>query len=131
MRIAGEHHGEGAYTRTRSRIFGQKGRLWMRFVEPFDDGQGLGDYAAVSGLKRRHQTLRIEVQVIGRALLALAQVIILVFRRQPLKVQRDADAVARRAAEIAVQFHCAALALFSSVCAASSSASFNTVRSPI
>src|SRR5206468_489587 len=45
--VAGEHHRERSHPRARRRIFRQKWRLWMGFVEPLDDRKRLRDDAVV------------------------------------------------------------------------------------
>ena len=45
----------------------------MRLLEIFQDGQRLGQHLARIEHQRRHQLLRIERDIVGRRLLALAQ----------------------------------------------------------
>jgi len=61
--------------------------------------------APASSLQRRHQPLRIDRQIGGVALFALAKVVRQVIRAQALQVQRYSDPIGRAAAEIAVQLH--------------------------
>ena len=71
MRIAGQRHREGADFCAAQRVFGQQRRLGVDFVQPFDDRQRLGDgHAPV--LQRRHQPLRIDREISGIVLFALA-----------------------------------------------------------
>src|SRR5207247_5522841 len=64
-----------------------------------------GQHGPVVTLQRRHQPLRIDREIGGGALFALAKVMRQVIGRQPLEVQRDPDPVRRAAAEIAMQLH--------------------------
>ena len=55
--------------------------------------------------QRRHEALRIVLEVIGADLLALAQVHVVLFRLQPLHVQRDTHAIGGGRAEVGVVLH--------------------------
>ena len=105
MRIAGERHGERAHFGAAQRVLWQQRRVGMGLVQPFDDGERLGQRRAVVTLQRRHQPLRVDREIGGRALFALAKVMRQVIGRQSLEVQRDPDPVCRGAAEIAMQLH--------------------------
>jgi hypothetical protein len=103
--IAGERHRKGADVSAAQQVFRQQRRFGMGFLQPFDDGQRLGDDRAVVVLQRRNQPLRIDREISGVALFALAKMVRQVVRAQALQVQRDSDPVGRAAAEIAVQLH--------------------------
>src|SRR4051794_28189983 len=77
----------------------------MDLVQPFDDGERLGQRRTVVTLQRRHQPLWVDREVGGRALFALAKVMRQMLGREPLEVERDPDPVCRAAAEIAMQLH--------------------------
>ena len=65
---------EGADLGAAQRILRQQRRLGMGLVQPFDDGERLGQDRAGVVLQRRHQPLRIDREIGGRALFALAKV---------------------------------------------------------
>ena len=73
MGIAGERHRKGADFGAAQRILRQQRRFGMGFVQPFDDGERLGEDRAGIVLQRRHQPLRIDREIGRRALFALAQ----------------------------------------------------------
>src|SRR6478609_9400577 len=77
----------------------------MGLVEPFDDGERLGQHRARIILQRRDQPLRIDREISGRALFALAKMMRQVLGAQALEIERDPDPVGSAAAEIAVQPH--------------------------
>src|SRR5262245_32258235 len=77
----------------------------MGFLEPFDDGERLGQDRAGIVFQGRDKALRIEREIGGRALLALAQVMRQVLDLQALQVQGDADPIGCAGAEIAGQLH--------------------------
>ena len=65
---------EGAHLGAAQRILWQQRRLGMGLVQPFDDGERLGQHRAGIVLQRRHQPLRVDREIGGRALFALAKV---------------------------------------------------------
>src|SRR4051812_45730061 len=77
----------------------------MGFVEPFDDGERLGQHGAGIVLQRRHQALRIDREIGGGTLFALAKVVRQMLVAQALEIERDPDPVGRAAAKITVQLH--------------------------
>ena len=102
--IARNGHCDGAHARPRLRSFRQQRRLRIALVQVFDDRQRLREAAPVI-VERGHELLRIHVAIRRGGLLALAQVDGNVFVTLALEVERDAHAVRRRGAEIAVQLH--------------------------
>ena len=85
MGIAGERHGECAHLGAAQRILWQQRRIGMGLVQPFDDGERLGQHRAVVILQRRHQPLRVDGEIGGRALFALAKVMRQVIGDNPLR----------------------------------------------
>jgi hypothetical protein len=77
----------------------------MGFVEPFDDGERLGQHSARIILQRRDEPLRIDGEIGGGALFALAKVMCEMFAAQAFQVQGDSDPVGRAAAVVAMQLH--------------------------
>jgi len=65
----------------------------MNLVQPFDDGERLGQHRAGIVLECRDQPLRIDREIGGRALFALAKVMRQVLRSQSLEIERDPDPV--------------------------------------
>ena len=103
--IAGDRLREGAHLGAAQRILRQQGRLGLGFLQPFDDGERLGQHRAGIVLQRGNQPLRVDGEKGGIALFALAKMVRQVIGVQPLQIQRDSDPVGRAAAEIAVQLH--------------------------
>ncbi len=79
MGVAGEHLREGANKGATQRVFRQQRRRGVGLFQPFDDGERLGDDGAPI-LQRRHQTLRVDGEIRGVALFALAQMMRQVLR---------------------------------------------------
>jgi len=100
MGVAGERHRKGTDLGAAQRFFRQQRRFGVKFLQPFDDRQRLGDDRAGIVLQCRNQPLRIEREVGGIALLALAQMVRQVVRAQTLQVQGYSDPIGRAAAEI-------------------------------
>jgi hypothetical protein len=73
--IAGQRHREGTDFGAAQRMLRQQRRFGMDFLQPFDDGERLGDDRAPIVLQRRHQPLRIEREIGGIALFALAKMV--------------------------------------------------------
>ena len=67
------------------RILRQQRRLGMGLVQPFDDGERLGEDRAGIVLQRRHQPLRVDREIGGVALLALAQMVRQVLGGRPFR----------------------------------------------
>ncbi len=103
--VGGHRQGHGPHLRA---VFGQHGqqrRLGEPFLQPFADGERLGD-DLVSVYQHRHQPLGIEFPE-GRGMLFTAapdQVHRPMFVRQALQVQRDAHPVGGGTAPVAEQF---------------------------
>ena len=108
MGVAGDRLGEGADLGPLKRVLRQEGRLRMGLVEPFDDGERLGQHRAIIEFQCRHQPLRIEREISGVALLAMAQMMRDVLDVDAFEIERDAHAPGGRTAEIAMQLHRAA-----------------------
>jgi hypothetical protein len=75
----------------------------MRLVEPFDDRQRLGQRRAVVEGKRRNKPLRIELEIVGRVLLALTQMMRHMIDPNALDVECDARPPGCGAAIISVK----------------------------
>ncbi len=92
-----------AKARTLARAIGsrQQRRLRHGFLEPFHDGERLGEHGAVIEHQRRHEALRIDLEIVLGLLLALAQVTERMFHLNAFEVERDAHAIGRAASEIA------------------------------
>ena len=80
------------------RIAGQDRGLGRDLLQILTDGQRLGQHLPVVGDQGRHQPLRVQRQIVGRALAAVAQVVGDLIRRQPLQRQDDAHPPSRRCA---------------------------------
>jgi hypothetical protein len=63
----------------------------MLLLQVLDDGERLRE-APLADHQRRHEALGIQLEVVGSALLALAQVNEAPLGRQPLEIERDAHA---------------------------------------
>ena len=105
MDVGGRDQRQRAHPRAADRILGQQRRIGMRLLEIFHDRHRLGQHLAGVQHQRRHQLLRIERDIVGRAMLALAQMARRVLDRDALEVERDAHAKRRRRAKIADQLH--------------------------
>ena len=105
MDVGGRDQRQRAHPRPADRIPGQQRRLGMRLLEIFQDGQRLGQHLARIEHQRRHQLLRIDRDVVGRRLLALAQMARGMLDRDALEIERDAHAKRRRRAKIADELH--------------------------
>jgi hypothetical protein len=69
MDFAGDREGEGADARPLQRVARKQGRLGTRLIQPLADGDGLGQHGrAIVQFQRRHQPLRVQAQVVRRAL---------------------------------------------------------------
>jgi hypothetical protein len=68
----------------------------MGLLEIFQDGEGLGENLSRIEHQRGHELLRIERDIVGRRLLALAQMARGVLDRDALEVEPDAHAKRRR-----------------------------------
>ena len=69
----------------RNASFGNSGGDGMGFIEPLDDRKRLGQHGAVVALQGGNQTLRVDRQIVGSALLAAAQMVAQLFRTKPLR----------------------------------------------
>src|SRR6185436_2798122 len=76
----------------------------MPIVQVFDDRQRLGKHYAVDA-ERGDQALRIELEVVGGAMLVARELFRHRLVLQPLEIQRDPHAERRGAAEERVQLH--------------------------
>jgi hypothetical protein len=76
----------------------------MRFLEPLDDRRRLDQHAAAV-VQRRHQALRLQLEIAGAAMCIAAQVDRHDLVGQAFEVQRDAQAVRGTAAEERVELH--------------------------
>ena len=86
--VAGEHHCEGAHPRAWVGFLGRSGGSGCVSSSHSMIASDLRDDTAVIRLERRHEPLRIEVEIIGRALLAFAEVMIdWCSACQPLKIE--------------------------------------------
>ena len=74
-------------------------------VEVLDDRQRLGQHGSVVQHERRNQSLRIESEKSGVALLALAQVDRAAFDLQAFESQGNADSEPRRGSEVVEEKH--------------------------
>src|SRR5207302_11412369 len=79
--------------------------LRMRLVEPFDDRERLRQQSPIVHGKHRHQTLRIEAEILRRILFSFAQMNESALRNDSFEIERDANAISRRGAEIIVELH--------------------------
>ena len=103
--VAGERHREGTRFCPPQRILWQQRRFGMGLVQPFDDGERLGEDGPGIVLQRRNEPLRIDREIGRGALLALAEMVRQVLSRERLEIERDPDPVCRGTAEIAMQLH--------------------------
>ena len=105
MDIGGADQRQGPHAGAVDRILGQQRRLGMRLLEIFQDGQRLGQHLARIEHQGRHQLLRIERDIVGRRLLALAQMARSVLDLDALEIERDTHAKRRRRTKIADELH--------------------------
>ena len=93
--------------RARDRIGGKQRRLRVRLVEILDDRERLHQDLAVIERERRHALLRIDrAEFLAPLPAAVARQVhggLLV--GEVLQIERDADAIGGRRAEIAIEFH--------------------------
>src|SRR5688572_13924887 len=102
--VAGDRERDRAHPRAILETLGQKRRQRMLLVEVLDDRERLRE-APLTDHQRRHEPLRVQLEVAGRALFALAQVDEAALGREPLQVQGDAHAVRGGGAEVIVEEH--------------------------
>src|SRR5579859_3432911 len=99
----GDHQlGHPAHHAAIGRALRQQGRLGVGFFEIFENGHRLAENMTVD-LQGRHQPLRIERQIVGRALFAFGQMDGLGLEGNALPRQSGADAIGGGTAEIAVK----------------------------
>ena len=65
----------------------------MAFLQPFEDGQALGQWLTRAAFQGRHSPGGIELAELGQILLAFDQVMGLLFECDSLQIQGDAHAV--------------------------------------
>ena len=106
MDVAGDLQRDAAHASARDAILRQQRRVGVRLVQVFDDRQRLREHGRIVHRQRRHQALRIQREIILRALIAHAQVHVdALVGHDALEVQRDANAVGRGRAEVIIEFH--------------------------
>src|SRR5438132_4631565 len=77
----------------------------MLLLEPFHDGERLGEARAVVELERRQQRLRIDLRIVRLPMLALGEMHEHRLVAQSFQVERDAHPKCGRAAEVGVKLH--------------------------
>src|SRR5262249_43593680 len=100
----GDDLGERAHPGAVGGMAGEQRRLGMRLVEILDDGERLEKDLPVI-LERRHQPLRIDREIGGRALGVAAQVDRALLGLEALQIESDAHAKRGRGAEVTIELH--------------------------
>src|SRR5262245_34674560 len=77
----------------------------MCLLQPFDDGQGLCQHTPRIEFECRYEALRIQREIVRRALFAFAQVMRAMLDAHALEIKGDPDAEGSAASEVSVQLH--------------------------
>ena len=93
MQVAGDGEREGANAGAQDRITRQQRRLGMGLVQVIDDRQRLRQRCAVIEFEAWHETLRIELEIVGLALVATAKNVETLVVGEPLHRHDNADAI--------------------------------------
>src|SRR5271166_2532581 len=104
MDVAGDNLGERADPSAVSRVLGQQRWFWISLVEILDDRQGL-DQCSVAIYQRRHQSLRVDGEIIGLALVIAPQMDRGGFVLEFFQIEGDPDAECGGGSEITVELH--------------------------
>ncbi len=100
-----EREREGADAGAQDRVARKERGRRVGFLEPFDDGERLGQHDAVAELQRRKKPLGVHRQIGRRAMLAAAQVNRDIAVGQPLEVEGDSHSPRGGTEEMAVELH--------------------------
>ncbi len=105
MDVARHRKRERAHASATARVARQQRRRRIRLVEPLDDRERLRQHLPVVGDERRHEALRIQREIVVRALRAFAQMHEVALRRDAVEVELDPHAERGRQAEVVVELH--------------------------
>ncbi len=93
---------EGAHASTSGRIARQQGFRWIYVFEPFQNGKALGQGKGSCSFEGWHRSRRVDCSEMVCVLIALSQIMHLLFKGDTLQQERCPDTICRKGKPVTV-----------------------------